>query len=137
MPIRRPAKKAAKKAAKKVVKKAPKKAVKKAVTALPHETLMRQQAALLRLGAAIASAEGEHEICRAVVLGLHDASLDFDFLALLLVDASTGERVLVASAGKASAQVGLRIKPGSGLSERPLLDGQLHYTPQVTKATPL
>ena len=96
---------------------------------------MLRQAALLRMSAAIAGAEGEREICRAVVSGLHDASLGFDFLALLLVDAATGERVLVASAGKASAQVGLRIKPGSGLSERPLLDGRLHYTPQVTKST--
>jgi hypothetical protein len=61
--------------------------------------------------------------------------MGFDFLALLLVDEATGERVLVASAGKASAKVGLRIKPGSGLSERPLLDGRLHYTPQVTSAT--
>lgn len=87
------------------------------------------------MSAAIASAEGEREICRAVVSGLHDASLGFDFLALLLVDAATRERVLVASAGKASAEVGLRIKPGSGLSERPLLDGQLHYTPQVTAST--
>ena len=96
---------------------------------------VRHEAALLRMSAAIASAEGEREICRAVVTGLHDASLGFDFLALLLVDSTTRERVLVASAGKASAEVGLRIKPGSGLSERPLLDGQLHYTPHVTSST--
>jgi GAF domain-containing protein len=101
----------------------------------PSDRSLRHEAALLRMSAAIASADGEREICRAVVTGLHDASLGFDFLALLLVDATTRERVLVASAGKASAEVGLRIKPGSGLSERPLLDGQLHYTPQVTAST--
>ena len=112
-----------------------KKVVKKATPIASRDSSMRHQAALLRMSAAIAGAEDEHDICRAVVSGLHDASLGFDFLALLLVDAATGERVLVASAGKASAQVGLRIKPGSGLSERPLLDGRLHYTPQVTTST--
>ncbi len=96
---------------------------------------VRRQAALLRMSAAIARADNELDICRAAVSGLKDASLGFDFIALLLVDAQTKERVLVASAGRASAKVGLRIKPGSGLSERPLLDGRLHYTPQVTKAT--
>ena len=95
----------------------------------------RRQAALLRMGAAIAGAVDEPAICRAVVSGLRDAALGYDFIALLLVDATTGERVVVASAGRATAKVGLRIKPGSGLSERPLLDGRLHYTPQVTKDT--
>ncbi len=140
------AKQVAKAAAKKTVRPKP---VKKQPSAKPREKKpasaasraaasdrsLRHEAALLRMSAAIASAEGERDICRAVVTGLHDASLGFDFLALLLVDTSTRERVLVASAGKASAQVGLRIKPGSGLSERPLLDGQLHYTPQVTAST--
>jgi PAS domain S-box-containing protein len=89
----------------------------------------------LRLGTAIAAAETEPAICRAVVEGLHDEALGYDFLALLLVDGETGERVLVASAGWAEAPADLRIKPGTGLSERPLLDGKLHYTPQVTQDT--
>ncbi len=95
----------------------------------------RRQAALLRMSAAIAGADNEADICRAAVSGLHDAALGYDFLALLLVDETTGERIVVASAGRATAKVGLHIKPGSGLSERPLLDGRLHYTPQVTKDT--
>jgi PAS domain S-box-containing protein len=89
----------------------------------------------LRLGTAIAAAETEPAICRAVVEGLHDEALGYDFLALLLVDGETGDRVLVASAGWAEAPADLRIKPGTGLSERPLLDGKLHYTPQVTQDT--
>ncbi len=95
----------------------------------------RRQAALLRLGTAIAAAETEREVCRAVVEGLHDAALGYDFLALLLVDRVTGDRVLVASAGWDGAPADLRIRPGRGLSERPLLDGRLHYTPQVTRDT--
>ena len=94
-----------------------------------------RQAALLRMGAAIAGAETEEAICRAVVAGLRETALGYDFLAVLLVDEATNERVLVASAGWADAPAGLRIKPGRGLSERPLLDGQLHYSPQVTKDT--
>jgi PAS domain S-box-containing protein len=70
-----------------------------------------------------------------VVQGLYEQALGYDFLALLLVDQETGERVLVASAGWDEAPPELRIRPGTGLSERPLLDGRLHYTPQVTHDT--
>ena len=94
-----------------------------------------RQAALLRLSTAVAAAETERGICRAVTDGLYDEALGYDFLALLLVDDATGERELVASAGPSDVPSGLRIKPGSGLSERPLLDGRLHYTPQVTHDT--
>ena len=103
-------------------------------TTRKRDPASRRQAALLRLGAAVAGADNEHDICRAVVAGLHDATLGYDYIALLLVDEATNERVLVATEGRGAA-VGLRMKPGSGLSERPLLDGRLHYTPQVTKDT--
>ncbi|HSG82479.1 MAG TPA: GAF domain-containing protein [Gemmatimonadota bacterium] len=96
---------------------------------------MRRQAALLRLSTAIGSAETEDTICRAVVDGLYDESLGYDFVALLLVDEATGDRVVVASAGWADAPDGLRVQPGRGLSERPLLDGRLHYTAEVTQDT--
>jgi len=94
-----------------------------------------RQAALLRLSTAIASADGESEVCRAVVDGLHDESLGYDFVAVLLVDDVNGDRMLVASRGWKEAPDGLRVKPGQGLSELPLLDGRLHYTPQVTDDT--
>ncbi len=95
----------------------------------------RRQAALLRLSTNIAAAETELDICRAVVRGLQDEALGYDYVALLLVDEDTGDRVLVAGEGRADAPLGLHIKPGRGLSERPLLDGRLHYTPQVTQDT--
>ncbi len=90
---------------------------------------------MLRLSTAVASAETERAICQAVTEGLHDEALGYDFLALLLVDEATGERELVARAGPGEVPVGLRIQPGHGLSERPLLDGRLHYTAQVTRDT--
>ncbi len=94
-----------------------------------------REAALLRLSTAIASAENESEICGAVAHGLQDAALGFDFVAVLLVDESTGDRVVIASRGWEGAPPGLRVRPGQGLSELPLLDGRLHYTPQVTQDT--
>jgi PAS domain S-box-containing protein len=97
--------------------------------------LLRRQAALLRLSTAIGSAETESEICGAVVNGLYDEALGYDFVALLLVDEATGDRVVVASVGLADAPEGLRVQPGRGLSERPLLDGRLHYTAEVTQDT--
>ncbi|MDX1624830.1 MAG: GAF domain-containing protein [Gemmatimonadota bacterium] len=101
----------------------------------PQSGLALRQAALLRLSTRIAEAEEEKEICRAVVEGLRDEALGYDFMALLLVDPETGDRVLEASAGWDDAPPDLRIAPGEGLSERPLLDGRLHYTPQVTEDT--
>jgi len=94
-----------------------------------------RQDALLRLSSSIASAESETDVARAVVTGLYDEALGYDFVAVLLVDAATGDRVLVASKGWKKAPANLRIRPGQGLSERPLLDGRLHYTPRVTKET--
>ena len=98
-----------------------------------HEA--RRQAALLRLSSEIAAAESEVEICRAVARGLHDEALGYDFVALLLVDEVTRDRVLVATAGAAELPADLRVRPGQGLSERPLLDGKLHYTAEVTHDT--
>ncbi len=89
----------------------------------------------MRLSTAIAVAETEAEICRAAVAGLRDEALGYDFVALLLVDPATGDRVLEASAGWDTAPTGLRVRPGQGLSELPLLDGRLHYTPEVTHDT--
>ncbi len=94
-----------------------------------------REAALLRLSTTIAAADTEADICKAVAHGLQEPALGFDFVAVLLVDESTGDRVVVASRGWDSAPSGLRVRPGQGLSELPLLDGRLHYTPQVTEDT--
>jgi PAS domain S-box-containing protein len=91
-----------------------------------------RQAALLRLSADLGAVLEESEVCRRVVDGLHD-TLGYDFVALFLVDPATGNRVHAASAG--AIEPPARIAPGQGLSERPLLDGQLHYTPDVSQHT--
>lgn len=91
-----------------------------------------QQAALLRLSTDLAVVMEEAEICQRVVRGLHD-TLGYGYLGLFLVDEVTGERVLCASAGWPDNPTDWRIPPGHGLSERPLLDGRLHYTPDVAR----
>jgi len=93
----------------------------------------RRQSALLRLSAGIAAAQDEDAVYAAVVNGLRDPALGYDFLGVFLVDSATGDRVLRASAGWAGVSATMRIPPGHGLSERPLLDGQLHYTAEVTR----
>ena len=93
----------------------------------------RRQSALLRLSAQIAASTTEDEICASVVNGLHDEALGYDFLGVFLVDPADGDRVLHASVGWPGVPPSLRIPPGHGISERPLLDGELHYTPEVTR----
>jgi PAS domain S-box-containing protein len=90
----------------------------------------QRQAALFRLSAELAAAVDEAEICRCVVNGLHD-TLGYDVLALMLVDLATGDRVLTASVG--FVELPSRLQPGEGLSERPLLDGKAHHTPDVAR----
>ena len=90
----------------------------------------RRQAALFRLSAELAAVLDENEVCQRVVNGLHD-TLGYDVLALLLVDETTGDRVLAAEVGYDEPSP--RLRPGQGLSEQPILDGRLQYTPDVTQ----
>ena len=96
-------------------------------------TVQRREAALLRLSAEIAAAPTESDVCRAVVNGLRDPALGYVFLGLFMLDEETGDRVLKASVGWPDVPPDWRVHPGQGLSERPLRDGKLHYTPDVTR----
>ncbi len=95
--------------------------------------MARRQSALLRLSAGIAAARDEAEVYERVVDGLHDEALGYDFLGVFLVDDETGDRVLQASIGWQDIPKDWRVHRGQGLSERPLFDGQLHYTPEVSR----
>ena len=94
--------------------------------------LAHRQAALLRLSTGIAGAHDEAAIFDAVVNGLHDEALGYNFLALFLLDPVTQERVMRASVGW-SGDPHLRVAPQAGLSARAIGDGRLHYTPNVTR----
>jgi PAS domain S-box-containing protein len=99
----------------------------------PESLLARRQSALLRLSTQIAAAHDEREVCRSVAEGLHDDALGYEFVGVFLLDPATEERVLMASVGWPDATANFRVAPGSGLSERPLLDGRLHYSPNAPR----
>jgi len=99
-----------------------------------NDLVFRRQSALLRLSTGIARAQDEDQVCQAVVDGLHDEALGFNFLGVLLRDPDTGERVMRASVGWDPEHEHFRLRPGEGLSERALLDGKTHYTPRVRAA---
>jgi signal transduction histidine kinase/CheY-like chemotaxis protein/HPt (histidine-containing phosphotransfer) domain-containing protein len=90
----------------------------------------RRQAALFLLSSQLAATLEETEVCRRVVDGLHD-TLGYDCVVLFLMDETTGYRVPIAQSGYGGLPE--PIQPGKGLTERPLLDGRLHYTPDVTQ----
>ncbi|MGH7590111.1 MAG: GAF domain-containing protein, partial [Gemmatimonadales bacterium] len=82
------------------------------------------------MSAEVAAAHDEAEVCQRVVDGLHDDALGYDFLGMFLLDA-TGDRVLKASIGWPDVPPNWRVRPGQGLSDRAIQDGELHYTPRV------
>jgi PAS domain S-box-containing protein len=92
-----------------------------------------RQAALLRLTTAIAAAGDEREVYRSMVNGLHDEALGYSFLGVFLLDPDSGDRVLQASRGWKDLPTEWRVRPGEGLSEQAVLDGRLHYAPDVTR----
>ncbi len=96
------------------------------------KTYARQQTALLQLSSDLGAELDEAYICQTVVRGLRE-TLGYDNLGLFLVDKATGERVLCAGIGWPDAPPHWRIPPGHGLSEQAILDGRLHYTPDVTR----
>ncbi len=94
----------------------------------------RRQAALLRLTTGIAASHDEAAVYQSVVDGLHDEALGFNFLGVFLLDERTGDRVLRASRGWKDVPKDWRVAQGTGLSQRAVDDGRLHYTPDVTHA---
>jgi len=91
----------------------------------------RRQAALQRLSEELAATLEEAEVCWRVVRGLRE-TLGHALVVLFFLDETTGDRIVAAHDVYDAYELPARIKPGEGLSERPLLDGQLHYTPDVS-----
>ena len=99
----------------------------------PRGAVARRQAALLRLGTAIAAAHDEEAIYQSVVSGLHDEALGYNFLGVFLLDPATGDRVLQASVGWPDVPAAMRVHRGEGLSDQAMEDGKLHYTADVRR----
>ncbi|MGD2069426.1 MAG: GAF domain-containing protein, partial [Gemmatimonadota bacterium] len=94
-------------------------------------SLVRRQAAVIRLSHEISMAHDEAEVCQIVADGLRDDALGYEFLGIFLVDEATGDRVLQVGFGWPDAKPDWRLPPGTGLNERVLKDGKLHYSPRV------
>jgi diguanylate cyclase (GGDEF)-like protein len=88
--------------------------------------------ALFQLSTELAATLDEKSIAQLVVDSLSHA-LGYDYLGFYLVDPKNGDRVLQTSIGWPENPEIVRIPPGRGITERPIVDGQLHYTPDVTK----
>ncbi|HKI95119.1 MAG TPA: GAF domain-containing protein, partial [Gemmatimonadales bacterium] len=91
-----------------------------------------RQAALLRLTTGIAASHDEAQVYQSVVDGLHDEALGFNFLGVFLLEEATGDRILKASRGWKDVPKNWRVTRGTGLSQRAIDDGKLHYTADVT-----
>lgn len=91
----------------------------------------QRQAALARLSAGFTTVLDEDGICREIAQRLNEVQ-GYEYVAVYLVDYNTDDRVLRASIGGLGMPDGHRIPPGIGLSEQPLLDGKLQYTPEVS-----
>ena len=101
--------------------------------ALKDTALARRQSALLKLSTSIAASHTEQDVCQSLVEGLHVDALGYNLVGVFILDPETGDRVLQASLGWDGADDGLRLGPGEGLSERAVLDGQLHYSPKASQ----
>ena len=97
---------------------------------LAEQAQAKRQAALFRLSAELAATLDENEVSRRAVDGLHD-TLGFDLVAFFMVDEATDDLLLAASTGVDNPPS--RISRDQKLSEPALLDGQIHYTPDVTQ----
>jgi PAS domain S-box-containing protein len=98
-----------------------------------RRALQRRQAALLRLSTAIVAAHDEAEVYRSMVQGLQDEALGYNFLGVFIIEPATGDRLLQASVGWPDGPHHMRVRHGEGLSQRAIDDGQVHYTPDVTR----
>ncbi|MBU1660273.1 MAG: sensor domain-containing diguanylate cyclase [Chloroflexi bacterium] len=92
----------------------------------------QRQSALARLSGGFAATHDEDEICKGLAQRLQEVQ-GYEQVSVYLLNKSTEERVLHADTGHFIAPATLSIPPGIGLSEQPILDGQLHYTPDISE----
>jgi len=87
--------------------------------------------AIARLSAGFTNGLSETEICCEIAQRLNEVQ-GYEFVAVYLLEKDTGNRVLQASIGGLGMPNYHQIPPGKGLSQRPLIDGKLQYTPDVS-----
>ena len=96
------------------------------------ERKSQRDSALSQLSGGFAATLDEDSLCREIVDRLHSLK-GYDFVSIFTIDPQTRNRVLRAEIARESLLPTPILLPGQGLSERPLLDRKIHYTPDVTK----
>jgi len=91
----------------------------------------QRKMAIARLSAGFTNGLSETEICCEIAQRLNEVQ-GYEFVAVYLLEKDTGNRVLQASIGGLGMPNYHQIPPGKGLSQRPLIDGKLQYTPDVS-----
>ncbi len=96
------------------------------------EKQSQREAALAQLSGGFTATYNETQICDELIERLQSVQ-GYDFVAVFIVDQVSGNRILHTEALKEELNSSPVLRPGEGLSERPLLDGKLHYSPDITK----
>lgn len=91
-----------------------------------------RQAALASLSGGFATNLSEDVICEELAHRLNQIR-GYEFVAVYLLDESRENRILKANIGGLGSPNSLVIPRGRGLSEKPILDGELQYTPDVSQ----
>jgi diguanylate cyclase (GGDEF)-like protein len=90
---------------------------------------LAHQTALMRLSEVFATTHEEEKIYSELVHWLGEVH-GYDHIAIYRFDPTHNSRILRASTTK-NDEASL-LHPGNGLSERPILDGKLHYSPNIS-----
>ena len=92
----------------------------------------QRQSVLFHLSANLAAILEEDQVWRQLAEGLYDESLGYTHIETLKWDPENKERIIRDCVGWAKNLGYERLSAGEGLSERPVLDGKIHYSPDVT-----
>lgn len=98
------------------------------------EKQSQRETVLAKLSSGFTTTHSETEICNELIERLQ-AVHGYDFVAVFMVDQSTGDRILQTESLKEELDSTRVLHSGEGLSERPVLDGRLHYSPDITTET--
>jgi diguanylate cyclase (GGDEF)-like protein len=96
------------------------------------EKQSQRDAALAQLSGGFSATQDEARIYQELLERLQSVQ-GYDYIAVFTYDPTSGNRVLQIEAVKEELPSKPVLGPGEGLSERPILDGKLHYSADITK----
>jgi len=94
------------------------------------EIKAHRDAVMAQLSGSLASSLDETEVCQELVNHLRSIQ-GYDHVGVFTIESETQNRILKAEYNKENLKSRPILKPGEGLSEQPILDGKLHYSPDI------